>query len=346
MSERGKVLDRREVLLAALRSEPTTRFPVIGPGGSINVLTRHVLERFQVALPSAHYSGVLMAELAAAVGDMVGFDNNGVPFCLTVEAEVLGAKVDLGNGSTLPRISAYPDLSPRELAESIPPTPLNRGRIPQVIRAVGLLKKIRPHVPVMASMTGPASLVSYLVRPTVLLELMREDPRFLHHLLEELVSFLCVYAEALVDHGAEVIVIHEPVGKMGTYVGIDLFSNVLPYLNEVARYAHLGGAFLILHLCGSRKDMITACREAHVDAFSFDPEVDPGEARAFLGKPVVGTVPPSLVRYFPPEMVLEEVLLTVRRGASLISPPCGLGIDTPFANLRIMKEASYRFRIG
>jgi [methyl-Co(III) methanol-specific corrinoid protein]:coenzyme M methyltransferase len=338
-------LERREVLLAALRGEPTPRFPVMGPGGSINVLTRHVLERFHVALPSAHYSGVLMAELASAVGDMVGFDNNGVPFCLTVEAEVLGARVDMGNGNTLPRISAYPDLSPRELAESVPPTPLNKGRIPQVLRAVGLLRKMRPHVPVVGNLTGPATLVSYLVRPTILLDLMRREPGFLHHLLEELVSFLCAYAEALVDQGSEVLVIHEPVGKMGAYVGIDLFSNVLPYLNEVARYAHLGGAYLVLHLCGSRKEMITACREAHVDAFSFDPEVDPGEASSFLSKPVVGTVPPSLVRYFPPEMVLEEVLLTVRRGASLISPPCGLGLDTPFANLRIMKEASYRFRV-
>ncbi len=339
-------MDKREVLLAALNDQPTPRFPVVGSGGSINVLTRHVLDRFRVALPSAHYSGALMAELAAAAGDMLGFDGNGVPFCLTVEAEILGAKVDLGNGNTLPRISAYPDLSPRELAESVPPTPLNRGRIPQVVRAVELLKKMRPHVPVVANITGPATLVSYLVRPTVLLELMRQDPRFLHNFLEELVSFLCAYVEALVDHGAEVIFIHEPVGKMSSYVGIDLFSNVLPYLNEVARYAHLGGAYLILHLCGSRKEMITACREAHVDAFSFDPEVDPGDARALLSKPVVGTVPPSLVRYFPPEMVLEEVLLTVKRGASLISPPCGLGIDTPFANLRIMKEASYRFRVN
>ncbi|MEJ5186825.1 MAG: uroporphyrinogen decarboxylase family protein, partial [Candidatus Geothermincolales bacterium] len=106
-------LERREVLLAALRAEPTPRFPVIGPGGAINVLTRHVLERFNITLPAAHYSGVLMAELASAVGDMIGFDNNGVPFCLTVEAEVLGAKVDMGNGTTLPRISAYPDVSPR-----------------------------------------------------------------------------------------------------------------------------------------------------------------------------------------------------------------------------------------
>lgn len=339
-------LERREVLLAALRAEPTPRFPVIGPGGAINVLTRHVLERFNITLPAAHYSGVLMAELASAVGDMIGFDNNGVPFCLTVEAEVLGAKVDMGNGTTLPRISAYPDVSPRELAESVPPTPLNRGRIPQVLRAVELLRKMRPHVPVMGNITGPATLVSYLVSPTTLLDLMRRDPQFLHRLLEVLVSFLCSYAEALVERGAEIIVIHEPVGKMGTYVGIDLFSNVLPYLNEVARYIHLGGAYLILHLCGSRKEMINACREAHVDVFSFDPEVDPGEASSFLAKPVVGTVPPSLVRYFPPEMVLEEVLLTVRRGASLISPPCGLGLDTPFANLRIMKEASYRFKVG
>ena len=81
-----------------------------------------------------------------------------------------------------------------------------------------------------------------------------------------------------------------------------------------------------------------------MDAYSFESEVDPGEAHELLGKPIIGTIPASLLDYFPPEMVLEETLMAVRRGASMISRPCGLGLDTPFQNLRIMKEASHRFR--
>ncbi len=179
----------------------------------------------------------------------------------------------------------------------------------------------------------------------MLLELMKKDPGFLNRLLEGIVSFLCAYAEAMVERGAEIIMIHEPAARTGSYMGFDLFVNVIPYLNEVSRYAHLGGAKLILHLCGGRMEQVKMCRETAMDAYSFEAEVDPQVAYQILERPVVGTVPASLVHYFPPEMVLEETLMVMRKGASLISPPCGLGLDTPFHNLRIMKEASHRFRV-
>lgn len=338
-------MDRRQLVLAALSGEATPRFPVLGPGGLINVVTQEVLERFHIPLPAAHYSGVMMAELAVACYDMVGFDNIGLPLCLTVEAEALGARVDIGDGTTLPRITAFPQASPEEIIANALPALLNHGRIPQVLRALELVHEMRPSAPVIGNLAGPATLVSSLIRPSTLLELIKKDPGFLDRLLEGLISFLCAYAEAMVERGADILMIHEPAARTGAYLGFDLFTNVLPYLNELSRYAHLGGARLILHVCGGRLEQVEMCRETVMDAYSFEAEVDPAEAHRILGKPIVGTVPASLVHYFPPEMVLEEVLLAVRRGASMITPPCGLGLDTPFQNLRIMKEASHRFRV-
>jgi len=337
-------MNRRELLMAAIDGEPTPRFPVLGPGGLINVITRVVLERFHIPLPAAHYSGVMMAELAVACYDMVGFDNVGLPLCLTVEAEVLGAKVDIGDGTSLPRIIAFPDISPEEIIANALPALLNHGRVPQVLRAMELAHSMRPSAPLIGNLAGPATLVASLIRPSTLLELIKKDPSFLNRLLEGLISFLCAYAEAMVERGAEIIMIHEPAARTGSFMGFDLFLNVLPYLNELCRYVHIGGAKLILHVCGGRMEQVRMCRETEMDAYSFEAEVDPGEARKILGKPIVGTVPASLVHYFPPEMVLEETLMAVNRGASMITPPCGLGLDTPFPNLRIMKEASHRFR--
>ena len=147
------------------------------------------------------------------------------------------------------------------------------------------------------------------------------------------------------EKGAGIIMMHEPAARSGSYMGFDLFHNVLPYFNEVSRYAHLGGAKVILHVCGGRMEQVRMCRETDVDAYSFEAEVHPGEAHAILRKPIIGTVPASLVHYFPPEMVLEETLMAVRNGAAIMAPPCGLGLDTPFQNLRIMKEASHRFGV-
>ncbi len=331
--------------MAALAGEETPRLPVIGPGGPINVVTRAVLDRFGIPLPAAHYSGMMMAELAAAAYDMGGFDNVGVPLCLTVEAEVLGARVDVGDNTTLPRIIAFPAAAAGDIIADALPSPLQRGRVPQVLRSVELLRDMRPGIPIIGNMVGPATLSASLIRPSAMIELARRDPGFLNRLLEGLVSFLCAYAEALVERGAGIIMIHEPAARVGSHVGFDLFHNVLPYFNELSRYAHLGGARVILHVCGGRMEQVRLCRETNVDAYSFDAEVHPGEARDILRKPIVGTVPASLVNHFPPEMVLEETLLAMRSGAAIISPPCGLGLEAPFRNLRIMKEASHRFGI-
>jgi [methyl-Co(III) methanol-specific corrinoid protein]:coenzyme M methyltransferase len=338
-------LNRREIVMAALAGEPTPRFPVLGPGGLINVVTRTVLDRFGIPLPAAHYSGVMMAELAAAAYDMVGFDNVGTPLCLTVEAEALGAKVDVGDGTALPRIVAFPELPTEDVIANALPALLNHGRVPQVLRSVELLRSMRPGIPIIGNMAGPTTLAASLIRPSSMIELVKRDPGFLNRLLEGIVSFLCAYAEAMVENGADIIMIHEPAARSGSYMGFDLFHNVLPYFNELSRYAHIGGAKVILHVCGGRMDQVRMCREAAVDAYSFEAEVDPGEAHAILHKPIIGTVPASLVHYFPPEMVLEETLMAVRNGATLMAPPCGLGLDTPFQNLRIMKEASHRFGV-
>jgi [methyl-Co(III) methanol-specific corrinoid protein]:coenzyme M methyltransferase len=337
-------LNQKELLITALNGQPTYRFPVIGPGGSINILNRTVIDRMGIPLPTAHYSGAMMAELAAAGRDMVGFDNVGVPLCLTVEAEVLGAQVDMGDNTMLPRVVSFPDMGTEELIARAVPALLNHGRVPQVIRAVELLRHMRPSVPVIGNIAGPATLAAYMIRPSVMIDMVKEKPDLLNRLFEGITSFLCAYAEALIESGADVIMIHEPAARSESYMGFDLLVNVIPYLNELSRYSHLGGAKLILHVCGGRFEHVRTMREAQMDAYSFEAEVNPGDAHEVLQKPIIGTVPASLVDYFPPEMVLEETLMAIRRGASMISPPCGLGMDTPFRNLRIMKEASQRFR--
>ncbi|MDY6794764.1 MAG: uroporphyrinogen decarboxylase family protein [Actinomycetota bacterium] len=337
-------MNQRELLLSVISGEPAYRFPVIGPGGLINIINRTILDRLGIPLPAAHYSGAMMAELAAAGHDMEGFDNVGVPLCLTVEAEVLGAKVDMGDTMVLPRIVSYPELNIEDIIANALPALLNHGRVPQVLRAVELLRGMRPGVPILGNIAGPATLAASLVRPTAMIELVQKGPDVLNRLFEGIISFLCAYVEALVDNGADIIMVHEPVARSSPYMGFDLFINVLPYMNELSKYAQLGGAKLILHICGGRFEHVRAVREAQMDAYSFEADVDPGEAREVLKKPIIGTVPASMVNYFPPEMVLEETLMAIQRGASMMCPPCGLGLDTPFQNLRIMKEASRRFR--
>ena len=76
-----------------LSGEGADRPACICPGGMMNMITRDLQEERDIYLPEAHSNARMMADLAKAVCDMGCFENLGVPFCMTVEAEAMGAGV-------------------------------------------------------------------------------------------------------------------------------------------------------------------------------------------------------------------------------------------------------------
>ena len=85
------------LLAGTLHGEKSYRPPCICPGGMMNMLTTEAMDLCHTYWPEAHSDPSLMARLAAAPFSAGLFDNIGVPFCMTVEAEAMGSAVDLGN---------------------------------------------------------------------------------------------------------------------------------------------------------------------------------------------------------------------------------------------------------
>lgn len=96
-AEGGNSVNEKERLLGVLRGAPIREVPCICPGGMMNAIVVGLMDRCGIAWPEAHTDPVKMAKLARAVYDHDMFENYGVPFCMTVEAEAMGAPVDMGN---------------------------------------------------------------------------------------------------------------------------------------------------------------------------------------------------------------------------------------------------------
>lgn len=65
--------------------------------GMMNMITTDLMDACGVTWPEAHTDAQMMADLALASYQHGCFENVGVPFCMTIEAEELGAKVTLGS---------------------------------------------------------------------------------------------------------------------------------------------------------------------------------------------------------------------------------------------------------
>jgi uroporphyrinogen-III decarboxylase len=86
------MLDGTTRLKKALARRSVDRPPCICPGGMMNMVTRELMERSGFFWPEAHTNPSLMAALAAEAHTAGCFENYGLPFCMTVEAEALGSR--------------------------------------------------------------------------------------------------------------------------------------------------------------------------------------------------------------------------------------------------------------
>ena len=101
------MLTEKERLDRALHHEEVDRPPCICPGGMMNMITTDLMDICGVTWPEAHTDAEMMANLALASYEQGCFENVGVPFCMTVEAEAMGAEVTMGTRNFEPHVTAY-----------------------------------------------------------------------------------------------------------------------------------------------------------------------------------------------------------------------------------------------
>ena len=130
----------KERLHFILEGKEVDRPACICPGGMMNMVTAELMERVNVLMPVAHSDARMMADLAKAVYDEDCFENYGVPFCMTVEAEAMGAEVEMGNLVVEPHVSRYA-IERLEDFTSLSVMDLESGRAKVVLDSIEILKE-------------------------------------------------------------------------------------------------------------------------------------------------------------------------------------------------------------
>lgn len=334
----------KERLLKAMNQEGVDRPPCICPGGMMNMVIEEAMDSSGALWPMAHSDANLMADLSAEMFKLGGFENYGVPFCMTVEAEALGAPVFLGTKSTEPRVSAYILENSRDW-NRLKPIDYSKGRVNTVIEAIALLKQkndAENPLPIIGNLTGPISLASSLVDANVFYKEMRKDPKAVHELLRYLTDELIGFGLKQLEAGADAIAISDPSGT-GEILGAKQFEAfVLPYLNEMTtalmKKAELG---VIVHICGRLSPIFSKLNDLEAKVISFDAITNVTEVgRHVQGKSLMGNVSTYTIEFGTPEQVEKLALNCMSQGATILSPACGVGARTKMAQIKAMVDAT------
>lgn len=331
-------LTPKERLLAAARGLAVDRAPCISPGGMMNMVVNDAMDLAGSLWPEAHENAVKMARLTGTLAESGGFENYGVPYCLTVEAEGMGAEVDMGSREVEPHVAQAPLTSATQVS-LLKPLDLTVGRAAVVLEAIGILKGKGTEIPIIGNLTGPVSLAGSLVDMGMLLMELRKKPQDCHRLLEFIAEQLIAFGNAQVAMGADAVCISDPSGT-GEILGAQFFQlYTLTYLNRVLDA--IDAPVKIVHICGRLHMVYPLLQEFHCDVFSIDALVSLKEIKPYLrGKAVMGNVSAHALGAMSPAKVRQLTRSALQQGADIVAPACGLPITTPFANIQAMVQAS------
>ncbi len=335
------MLTEKERLKRAVLLEETDRPPCICPGGMMNMVTREIMETVNIVWPQAHTEPQLMAGLAKASYELDCFENYGLPFCMTVEVELMGAKVDMGSLIYEPHVVGYAIDSVSQW-DKLPLIDFSTGRAKVVLEAIKLLSAEKNNVPIIANLTGPVSVASSLMEPTVFYKELRRKREDAHAFMAFVSQQLLNFGKQQLLAGADMIAISDPSGT-GEILGPKLFAEfVVPYVNKIVSGLRdvSPDAEVILHICGKMQNVYEQLAQVNCNTFSFDALVNMAEAKEMLkGKAVMGNVSTYTIEFGNPEKVASLTKLCLKKGVDIISPACGMGNNSPLVNLRSMLKA-------
>lgn len=327
----------KERLERVLKKKIVDRPPVICPGGMMNAAVVEVMNTTGHKLPEAHCDDDLMSKLSRDVNIHTGFENFGIPFCMTVEAEVLGSSIDFGSISCEPKIQkeAFPSVTAvkqKDIAQM-----LKQGRINTIVQSGYRLSKKYPDIPVIGSLTGPISTAASIVDPMTFLKELRKDKDNTHRTLDYVTNFLIEFAKLMLDNGATFISIGDPTAT-GEILGPKMFEEyAVRYLNKLIDSIHDADAKVIVHICGNMNTVKNDIPKIRSDVISTDSLVNLRLLKEeFPQLTTMGNLSTYLLEFGTADKVVLHTERLLRDRIDIISPSCGLSTSSSLKNIQAL----------
>ena len=291
--------------------------------------------------PEAHKDPEMIVKLGASLYEYAGVECIRIPFCLTVEAEALGADVNLGNKERTPEVEGSPFNSADEI--DIPDDFLEQGRIPTVIKAIELAKeKYGGEVPIIVGVCGPFTLTGQLLGVENLVRMLMNETEQVEEGLETSLDACMDYADLIVEAEPDAICMPEPTASPELLNPMQFGTLVKGALQD---YAEVIDIPKILHICGTTQPIVKDMASIGWDGISVEEKLPFDVATkelATVNDPsrLVGNVSTSQTIFRgTPEEVKAESKSALEKGADILAPSCGVSPLSPLANLKAMVEA-------
>ena len=324
-------------LLAALEGKPVDKVPVCSVTQTGIV---ELMDEVGAPWPESHTNPELLAKLAIANYELSGLEAVRVPYCLTVLVEAMGCEINMGTKNRQPSVIGHP--YPKSLeGAAIPEDLLQRGRIPAVLEAIKIVReKVGPDVPIIGGMEGPITVASDLVSVKSFMKWSIKKTDLFEQSLDIATEAAIIYANAMVEAGADVISVADPVASP------DLMSpaSFKQFLQaRLQKFSSSVDSITVLHICGNVNPILNDMADCGFEGLSVEEKVgSPKKAKEVIGDRArfVGNISsPFTLLPGPVDKIKAEAKQALEEGVDVLAPGCGIAPMTPLENIKAMVAA-------
>jgi len=333
-------MNAKERVMAVINHQKPDRMPCFGANSTV---TYEQMEKVGAYWPEGHVEAEAMAKQALAAYTVLGFDAVRVPYCQTFEAVALGCKRKLGKVRELEGFPGIEHPPPYKLDDTpeFPGDFLSRGYIPELLKAVEILKKeVGDEVPVIGGIIGPFTIAGSLLDSVPLLKATFKAPDKIPPFLEVAEKAGTMLAKALVDAGADIISCEDMTASPELIAPKSYREFELQYQR---RQFEAISVPTILHICGNVDPIVEWMGQTGANILSLEPKASAQLARQKCGSDIIlmGGVDTATTLYMKdPETVKQGCEETIEDGIQILAPGCAVAPGTPMENLLAMVEVA------
>jgi [methyl-Co(III) methanol-specific corrinoid protein]:coenzyme M methyltransferase len=274
---------------------------------------------------------------------VLGFDAVRVPFCQTFEAVALGCIRKPGKIREVEGIPGIDHPPPYKLDDppEFPDDFLSRGFIPELIKAVEILKKeVGGEVPIVAGIIGPFTIAGSLLDSVPLLKATFKAPDKIRPFLDVGEKAGTALAQALIDAGADIISCEDMTASPELIAPKTYRDFELEYQRKQFDAISVP---TILHICGNVDAIVEWMGQTGADILSLEPKANAQLAREKCGPDIVlmGGVDTATTLFMKDaETVKQGCEESIAEGIQILAPGCAVAPGTATENLLAMVEVA------
>ncbi len=326
-------------ITAALNGESPDRVPVIA-----QVFGRAASEG-GAGLGAYLRDGKTLARCQIAALERYGYDAVFALMDTSVETEAAGSVLTYYK-DRYPVVGTYALPDARHLDRLRQPDPERDGRMPELLRAAGILREeVGDETLVVGCVLGPLTITTQLLGMEKALYLAVDEPGLFGDVLDFATGVATAFGRAQLDAGVHLPVVFDPSASPAA-IPPQVFREIeLPRLRELfSALKAAGSAANWLHIAGPSASILPMFPEAGVEIANFDYPINAGTAMNALPETCLdGNIKPLSFVTAPIESIALEASALLdafsSRGRFILSSGCEIPLEAEAENIAAMVGA-------